>query len=96
MKFVGGEWLSPWFSNLGATIAECKQIYTQFIKESIEESELGQLRKITQNGVIFADEKFKEYITRYYQGNIIIKRPGRPKCVISTNKIDPTPIILNR
>jgi putative transposase len=88
--------LDPWFSSLGATIAECKRIYTQFIKESIGESELGQLRKITQNGGIFADEKFKEYITRYYQGNIIIKRPGRPKCVISTNKIDPTPIILNR
>ncbi len=79
--------LDPWFSSLGTTIAECRLIYIQFIKESIEENELGQLRKITQNGGIFADGQFKEYIERNYQVDITIKHPGRPR------KIGPTPII---
>ena len=86
--------LDPWFSGLSATITECRQIYTQFITESIKERELIQLRKITQHGGIFANGKFKAHIEKCYQGRTIIKHPGRPKkCLISTNKIGPTPII---
>jgi putative transposase len=70
--------LDPWFSSLGATIVECRLAYTQFIKESVQESELGQLRKITQQGGIFADKQFKEFIEKYYRGNTTIRHPGRP------------------
>jgi len=70
--------LDPWFSSLSPVIAECRLIYAQFIKESIKESELEQLRKTTQKGGIFSDEQFKEYLSKYYRCNITIKRPGRP------------------
>jgi len=70
--------LDPWFSSLSSVIAECRLIYAQFIKESIKESELEQLRKITQKGGIFSDEQFKEYLSKYYRCDITIKRPGRP------------------
>jgi putative transposase len=50
--------LDPWFTNLSASIAECRLIYAQFIKESIEGSELKQLRQITQKGGIFAGSLF--------------------------------------
>ena len=71
--------IDPWFSGLGTTTDECRLIYVKFIKESIEENELCQLRKITQNGGIFADQQFKEYINKNYQEGIIAKPPGRPK-----------------
>ena len=70
--------LDPWFSSLGTTAAEYRLMYTKFIRESIEENELCQLRKITQNGGIFADQHYKEYINKNYQRGII-RRPGRPK-----------------
>ena len=69
----------PWFSNLGATIAECRLKYAEFIKGSIEKNELGQLRQIAQKGGIFADEQFKQYIQKICLGNIVARSPGRPK-----------------
>jgi putative transposase len=71
--------LDPWFSSLGTTMAECRLMYARFIKESVEENELDQLRKITQKGGVFADAKLKEYIEKSYPGSIAIKHPGRPK-----------------
>ena len=78
--------LDPWFNSLGTTIVECRLAYIQFIKESIEEKELGKLRKITQNGGIFADGKFKEFIKKTCPKYISTKLPGRPKVYSAINK----------
>lgn len=70
--------INPWFNGLGTTIADCRLIYTQFIKESIGENELDQLRKITHKRGIFADRQFKDYIKNTI-GNTTIKRMNKPK-----------------
>ena len=53
--------VDPWFTTLGNSVAKCRLIYARFIKESIEENELDQLRKVTHKGGVFADKQFKDY-----------------------------------
>jgi len=78
--------IDPWFISLGTTITECRLIYAQFIKESIEESELEQLRQIAKRGGIFADKHFKEYVGEYYKMDITRRYPGRPKRIVTPKK----------
>lgn len=65
----------PWFRGLGDTISECRRIYAQFVKKTIEDEELNQLRSITQKGGIFANEQFKNRIRQYSKENTAIKHP---------------------